>query len=232
MRARGLRCAVLLCATGTAHAADPAPQAAQDARMFLLRYAGLTATSDVAALDLYRDDARIQVSTWQGGREIQRGIAPGRAWKAQLRAGWFDGTSRLEASSFHDAFVTPQGQRLVIQARRYSQARCYWDSGYAVVIEPDGRGQHRIVEERLTFLPEAACPATAAAAAILEAPAMHAPLPTAAGAAVAAPAALLRPGGLPPNVVPSGRGLPRLPAPSGSAPGSVPLAGAAGVAVR
>lgn len=214
MHARRLRrVGLALCAASTAHAADPAPQAAQQARLFLLRHAGLTATSDVAALDLYRDDARISVSAWQGGQEIERGIAQGKAWKAQLRAGWFDGTTRLEASSFQEAGVTAHGQRLVIRAKRYSQTRCYWDNGYAVAIEPDERGQYRIVEERLTFLRDATCRTMAAG--VAAAPATPtAPMSQAWPAVLPAGTARIaaaRAGSLPPNVVPSGEGPPRLP---------------------
>ncbi len=46
--------------------ADDDPQvAAKEARTFLLRYVGLTATSNIAALDLYRDDGRVRVREWK-----------------------------------------------------------------------------------------------------------------------------------------------------------------------
>src|SRR5436190_10280422 len=114
---------------GIASAADaPVPEASQEAQSFLLRYTGLTSTADVAALDMYRDDARVRVATMVDGRETQVGIVDGKKWKDQLPAGWFDGTTKLEASTFDGATVKRDDGRLLIRAQRYSQTRCYWDS--------------------------------------------------------------------------------------------------------
>lgn len=207
---------MLLLIAGGVQGAPGQAEAAREARMFLLRYVGLTATSDINALSMYRDDARIRVSAWQGGREIQAGIARGKEWKQQLRAGWFEGTTKLEASSFQDAGVSIEGRRLVIHAKRYSQTRCYWDQGYAVAIEPDKTGQYQIVEERLTFQRDAFCaPQAAAPNAVAGAPPSVA-VPAAPSPA-SPPAARLT--GLPPNVAPSGQGLPRMPASIGAASG-------------
>lgn len=208
-------------AVGAAEPQQDGQAAAKEARMFLLRYVGLTATSDVAALDMYRDDARIRVSSWQGGREAQAGLAIGKGWKQQLRAGWFDGTTRMEASSFQDATVIAQGNRLLIRAKRYSQTRCYWDNGYAVAIEPDKNGHYQIVEERVTFQRDALCPRaptlTAAASPVpagrpVVAAAAATPFPLSQTQSAARLIAQ------PSNVVPSGQGVPRLPAPMGAAP--------------
>jgi hypothetical protein len=209
-------------AVGAAEPQQDGQAAAKEARMFLLRYVGLTTTSDVAALDMYRDDARIRVSSWQGGREAQAGLAIGKGWKQQLRAGWFDGTTRMEASSFQDATVIAQGARLLIRAKRYSQTRCYWDNGYAVAIEPDKNGHYQIVEERLTFQRDAFCPKTATVA--TAAPPVPAARPAIAAAAYTPSTfpqthSVARPIAQPSNVVPSGQGLPRLPAPMGATPG-------------
>lgn len=218
---RGRVAIALLAIAGGAHGAQGQADAAREARMFLLRYVGLTATSDINALSMYRDDARIRVSAWQGGRQIQTGIARGKDWKQQLRAGWFEGTTKLEASSFQDAGVSAQGRRLVIHAKRYSQTRCYWDQGYAVAIEPDQAGQYQIVEERLTFQRDAFCAPQAAA------PNAVAVVPPSA-AVPAAPSTLSPPAtrltGLPPNVAPSGQGLPRMPASIGAAPAQAGVA--------
>lgn len=217
------KAAVVAACAFVAHGSSLAAEsqdAAKEARTFLLRYVGLTATSDVAALDMYRDDARIRVSAWQGGREVQNGLAVGKGWKQQLRAGWFDGTTRMEASSFQDASVSVQGQRLVIRAKRYSQTRCYWDNGYAVAIEPDKNGHYQIVEERLSFQHEAYCASarTMATATPVAQPVATVP-PLAATVAFPATTAA-RAGAQPPNIVPSGQGLPRLPAPMGAGPGA------------
>jgi hypothetical protein len=184
--------------------------------MFLLRYVGLTSTADVAALDMYRDDARVRVAAMIDGRTTQPGTIDGKQWKQQLRAGWFDGTTRLEASSFAGATVETEGSRLLIRARRYSHTRCYWDNSYAVTIEPDRTGQLQIVEERITFQRSAVCP-SATQQASQQMPGTPSALAAAeVNAATAVPAVTKR-AALPPNIVPSGQGMPHLPPPNGPA---------------
>jgi hypothetical protein len=181
---------------------QPAPtDAPKEARQFLLRYSSLSSTSNVAVLDLYRDDARIRASSFTGNVETPAGITRGDAWKRQLRAGWYDGTSRLEASSFQAASVARDGERLVIRARRYSQTGCYWDNGYAVVVVPDRIGQYQILEERISFQRSSVCPSSAPQQRLATAPAG-----AAAGAQTPATLAAPRPPGLPSNVIPIGQG--------------------------
>src|SRR5690606_2162804 len=71
MFAKRLCCAglALFASSTPVRAAASAPDATDQARLFLLRYAELTATSDVAALDMYRDDAQISVSARRTGEE-------------------------------------------------------------------------------------------------------------------------------------------------------------------
>jgi hypothetical protein len=216
MRNAGLWLAAVAGAAGAAERADFDP--GQEARTFLLRYAGLTGTADVATVNLYRDDARIRVATVVEGRETQAGIVVGKEWKRRLRAGWFDGSAKLEASSFQGASVARQGNRLIIRARRYAQARCYWDRGYAVVIEPDRIGQFQIVEERLSLERASSCPPSTVAGVAPANPPAATPAPS------AVPAPLPRPSNLPPNIVPSGSRMPRWPSPSSAGVTAVPPA--------
>ena len=192
---------------GIAFAVDvPVRDATLEAQSFLLRYTGLTSTADVASLDMYRDDAHVRVATMVDGRETQAGIVDGKTWKYKLRAGWFDGTTKLEASTFQGTTVKRDGGRLLIRAQRYSQTRCYWDNSYAVAIEPDREGQFQIVEERITFQRGALCPSDTR------------PVGGSDAAAATTVTAAARRAGAPPNIVPSGQGIPRLPAPIGIAP--------------
>ena len=200
-----------------AFAAEPlVVDANKEARFFLLRYVGLTATSDVGVLDLYRDDARVRVASYTGERETQVGIVRGKDWKQQLRAGWYDGSSRLKESSFQGATVLRDGDRLVIRAKRYSQTNCYWDDGYAVVIVPDTFGQFQILEERINFQRNSACPkpgvlAGAAAASPAAAGALGVIQPS-------SPVAAMPASRLPPNVFPIGQGAFRTTAQAQSSP--------------
>lgn len=196
-RMRNLVLYALVGVAGAAASAQPTAgaDAVAQARQFLLRYASLTDTSNVAALDLYRDDARIHVASYRRERETQAGSTGGADWKRLLRTGWANGTTRLEASRFQDATVERDSDRLVIHARRYSQTGCYWDNGYRVTIAPSATGQYQIVEERLSFQRGSSCPATDAV------PPAAAAAPPAARAAGGA-----RPAGLPSNAFVIGQG--------------------------
>lgn len=202
--------AVIALIAAPALADDGQQVAAKEARTFLLRYVGLTATSNIAALDLYRDDARVRVVSYNGEREAAGGLVQGKDWKQQLRAGWFDGTTRLESSSFASASVVRDGERLIIRARRYSQANCYWDNGYGVAIEPDRFGQYQIVEERISFQRASACPAAAKnGPPTLSTLTPAVPVQVAPSAAsVAVPSGSPTGSRLPPNVIPIDRDVP------------------------
>lgn len=186
--------------------ADAPAELAHDARDFLLRYAGLTAAADAAAIELYADEARIHITmATPNGKTTM--VLDGHHWKRELRAGWFDRGVRLEASSFANPSVRSDTGRLQIRAQRYSHARCYWDRGYSVTVEPDEAGRYRIVDERLSIRRDTMCPSRLptgvprkASSPIGEA-ASSDPLPT-------IPTAR---GPLPPNVVPSTGLPPRLP---------------------
>lgn len=130
---------------------------AHEARAFLRAYAALTATSDVAILELYRDDARLRVSSFAADGQARTAPLRGRDWKRQLRAGWYDGSTRLEATSFRNASIARDGERIVIRANRYSQTRCYCDSKYLVAIEANASGIFQIVEEHIGFQPDSHC---------------------------------------------------------------------------
>ena len=203
-------------ASGGVSASEAASDAAQEARIYLLRYVGLTSTADVAAVDLYRDDAHVRIATMVDGRETRASVVDGKRWKQQLRAGWFDGSTRLEASSFEGASVTTEGNRLLIRARRYSHTRCYWDNSYAVAIEPDRAGQLHIVEERINFERSTLCSDKAQQAAPQATGVVSPTVAAQANAATTIGPTVVR-AALPPNVVPSGQGIPRLPAAMGTA---------------
>jgi hypothetical protein len=157
--------AAVLCAScagiGYAWAAETSAETREDARDFLLRYAGLTAAADAAVIELYEDDARIRLTTLtHAGAQLSLVII-GHQWKRELRAGWLEGGVRLEPSSFANLSVRHDADRLQLRAQRYSHARCYWDRGYEVTLQPDAVGRYRIVEERLTIQRDATCPPNA-----------------------------------------------------------------------
>jgi hypothetical protein len=103
--------------------------------------------------DLYSDRAIIHMRS----PDPVQGVAfQGRAFKAWGRQLLKEGRAVPDGSIFHEPTVEQRGGRLLIRAKRYSTARCYWDSHYQVGIEREG-SSYRIVDERLTLQPNAHC---------------------------------------------------------------------------
>jgi hypothetical protein len=106
--------------------------------------------------DLYSDRAIVHVRI----QDHEQGIAfQGRAFKAWGRQLLTEGRAAPDSSLFHGATVEQRGLRLLIRAKRYSLAKCYWDPNYQVGIEREG-SSYRIVDERLTTQPNSSCPST------------------------------------------------------------------------
>jgi hypothetical protein len=127
-----------------------------EASAFLEGYRVASEAHSVDFYDLYSDRAVVHVRI-QGH---ERGVAfQGRAFKAWGRQLLTDGRSAPDSSIFHEATVEQRGTRLLIRAKRYSTAKCYWDLNYQVGIEREGTS-FRIVDERLTTQPAASCRST------------------------------------------------------------------------
>ncbi len=162
MRASALACALAtaLIGAGAAHASP-----AHEAQKFLARYSDLTSRADIGALELYHDEARIKITYFKNQATEQEVVTNGRQWKQTLRAGWFDNTSRLEATRFEHVRVKPlAGQRILIRATRVSLTSCYRDTGYATIIAPQENRLFTIVEERVGYPRDAHCEPRAAGA--------------------------------------------------------------------
>jgi hypothetical protein len=131
-----------------------------EASAFLEGYRVASEARSVYFYDLYSDRAVVHVRI----QDHERGVAfQGRAFKAWGRQLLTEGRSAPDSSTFHEATVEQRGTRLLIRAKRYSTAKCYWDLNYQVGIEREG-ASFRIVDERLTTQPAASCRATRAAA--------------------------------------------------------------------
>jgi hypothetical protein len=129
-----------------------------EASAFLEGYRVASEAHSVDFYDLYSDRAVVHVRI----QDHERGVAfQGRAFKAWGRQLLTEGRSAPDSSIFHEATVEQRGTRLLIRAKRYSTAKCYWDLSYQVGIEREG-SSFRIVDERLTTQPTASCRSTQA----------------------------------------------------------------------
>jgi hypothetical protein len=129
-----------------------------EASAFLEGYRVASEAHSLDFYDLYSDRAVVHVRI----QDHERGVAfQGRAFKAWGRQLLTEGRSAPDSSIFHEATVEQRGTRLLIRAKRYSTAKCYWDLSYQVGIEREGIS-FRIVDERLTTQPTASCRSTRA----------------------------------------------------------------------
>jgi hypothetical protein len=154
-------CAVILSALSPFAASATEPVRSVDiveASAFLEGYRVASEAHSPAFYDLYSDRAVVHVRI----QDHERGVAfQGRAFKAWGRQLLTEGRSGPDSSIFHEATVEQRGTRLLIRAKRYSTAKCYWDLSYQVGIEREGTS-FRIVDERLTTQPTASCHSTRA----------------------------------------------------------------------
>jgi hypothetical protein len=130
---------------------------------FLEGYRAASEAQSADFYELYSDRAVVHIRI----PDHDQGIAfQGRAFKAWGRQLLVEGRAGPDGSVFRDATVEQRGNRLLIRAKRYSTARCFWDSSYQVGIEREGSTYH-IVDERLTMSRTIHCPGgTTAAVAI------------------------------------------------------------------
>jgi hypothetical protein len=126
-----------------------------DAKDFLERYRTLNSTQSPEFFDLYSDRAIVhaQVIGQTQGVSFQ-----GRAYKQWARALLQRGRAGLDGSMFREATVEQRGTRLVLRAKRYSLAHCYWDVTFQVGIEKE-EAVYLIIEERFAVNLSARCDA-------------------------------------------------------------------------
>lgn len=62
-----------------------------------------------------------------------------------------------DKSTYSNTVITKQGSGYKIKANRYSIRKCYIDTGYYMVVEPESNGQLLIVEEYLETRPQSNC---------------------------------------------------------------------------
>jgi len=136
--------------------ADPGVTEA-DARAFFAKYVELGEAFDVALADLYSDGAVIRAERRYPNGENRAVQLTGQQWKALIVKAMPLAKKHEDRSTYSNLKVTVSGDRARIDADRYSERKCYTDSGYYMVIERQPDGTYLIVEEYSKTQPQSSC---------------------------------------------------------------------------
>ncbi len=129
----------------------------KSAVIFFEKYISLGENFDEAVADLYSDSAKISAY-----RRYPHGLKramelDGSKWKILIEKSMPLGKARGDISKFSNIKITLDGTKAKIKADRYSELKCYVDSGYYMVIERDKSGNYLIVEEYMETQPQSDC---------------------------------------------------------------------------
>jgi hypothetical protein len=147
---------LLLLAASTPAAEPVSEPRLLEAQAFLVEYATLSQSQSPDFFELYSDRALIR--THMEGQANDTAFE-GRAYKVWSRELLMARRIGIDVSEFHEVMVEERGGRLLIRAKRFSRARCFWDLDYQVALVREAAGL-KIVHERITTAPARDCPVT------------------------------------------------------------------------
>ncbi|MCB1937353.1 MAG: hypothetical protein KDF59_15605 [Nitrosomonas sp.] len=124
---------------------------------FFQKIVNLARNFDNSAIQYYSDDAKIHAyRRYPHGLERSMEFT-GTQWKQVMELVMPVAKTRNDRSSYSDVRVVKSGENYKIKATRYSELKCYTDTGYYLVIEPDGNGSFRVIEQYMETQPQSDC---------------------------------------------------------------------------
>jgi hypothetical protein len=81
----------------------------------------------------------------------------GQQWKQLLVRIMPMAKAQNDKSSYSNVVITMQGDGYKIKADRFSERKCYIDSGYYMIVAPNKDGELKILEEYMETQPESDC---------------------------------------------------------------------------
>ncbi len=133
----------LINATAVAHAQD---DAVEHARQLFDRYVALGAAYDEAVADLYADSAFIKNTRRYPDGQSRSMTMPALTYKSLIRQVMPQAKEAGDLSTYSDVKFIPDGERVRIEATRYSELKKY-SSPFALVVGPSEDGTWLIFEE-------------------------------------------------------------------------------------
>lgn len=147
--------AFVLCLTPAS--ADTPLADIDSARAFFEKYITLGDAYDPGLAELYADSAIIRSSRrYPDGQQRVLELS-GTKWKALLIASLPLAKARDDKSTYMNVQITTTAATARISATRYSELKCYTDTGYYMVIERRPDAEYRIVEEYSETQPQSNC---------------------------------------------------------------------------
>ena len=120
--------------------------AVQQAQRLFDRYVALGAAYDAAVADLYADSAFIKNTRRYPDGQSRSMTMPALTYKTLIRQVMPQAKAAGDVSSYSDVKFTPEGERVRIEATRYSELKKY-SSPFVLVVGPGDNGTWQIFEE-------------------------------------------------------------------------------------
>jgi len=132
-------------------------QANDAAKNLFTNYIQLSDTFDPAVANLYADNAKIHVyRKYPHGTERAMELS-GAQWKQLLIRAMPLAKAQNDKSIFSNIAITKYNKGYKIKANRYSNRKCYTDSGYYMVVALNTSGKLIIIEEYSETQPQSDC---------------------------------------------------------------------------
>jgi len=124
---------------------------------FFNRYIELGESFDPSVASLYSDSAKIRAyRVYPHGLERSMELT-GVQWKQLATKLMPMAKAQNDKSTYSKAVITKQGDGYKIKADRYSVRKCYTDTGYYMIVEPESNGKLLIVEEYIETQAQSGC---------------------------------------------------------------------------
>jgi hypothetical protein len=128
-----------------------------NAEEFFDNYIQLSDTFDTAVADLYSDNAKIHAHRkYPHGLEREMELS-GKQWKQLLVKFMPLAKAQNDKSIFSQITISTHEKGFKVKATRYSNRKCYTDTGYYMIVEPAANGQLQIIEEYSETQSESNC---------------------------------------------------------------------------
>jgi len=128
------------------HVACAADDAVAQAQRLFDRYVALGAAYDAAVADLYADSAFIKNTRRYPDGQARSMTMPALTYKTLIRQVMPQAKAAGDFSTYSDVKFIPDGERVRIEASRYSELKKY-SSPFVLVVGPGSSGTWQILEE-------------------------------------------------------------------------------------
>lgn len=137
--------------------ATSATWANDDPDAFFQKYIELGNAYDPELASLYSDNAKIlSYRVYPHGTERSLEME-GVRWKQLLILSLPLAKAQGDKSTFSEVTITDEKVGFKIKANRYSERKCYTDTGYYMIVQPKEDGRLEIIEEYMETQPQSDC---------------------------------------------------------------------------